>query len=97
MEHAEVLLVAGDGHRAAAPVELVEDADVLVAEEQRAESRGEPEHFVEGQRDEVGVHLREVQAVGRDDGRGVERATCCPRRDRGLGEKRRGNSRLGLV
>ena len=72
MEHAEVLLVAGDGHRAAAPVELVEDADVLVAEEQRAESRGEPEHFVEGQRDEVGVHLREVQAVGRDEGRGVE-------------------------
>lgn len=72
VEHAEVLLVAGDGHRAAAPVELVEDADVLVAEEQRAESRGEPEHFVEGQRDEVGVHLREVQAVGRDEGRGVE-------------------------
>lgn len=72
VEHAEVLLVAGDGDRAAAPVELVQDADVLVPEEQRAESRGEPEHFVEGQRDEVGMNRGQVQTVRRDEGRGVQ-------------------------
>lgn len=72
VEHAEVLLVAGDGDRAAAPVELVQDADVLVPEEQRAESRGEPEHFVEGQRDEVGMNRGQVQTVRRDEGRGIQ-------------------------
>ena len=72
MEHAEVLLVAGDGDRAAAPVELVQDSDVLVAEEQRAEARGEAEHFVEGERDEVRMHRGQVQTVRRHERRGVQ-------------------------
>ena len=72
VEHAEVLLVAGDGDRAAAPVELVQDSDVLVAEEQRAEARGEAEHFVEGERDEVRMHRGQVQTVRRNERRGVQ-------------------------
>ena len=72
VEHAEVLLVAGDGDRAAAPVELVQDSDVLVAEEQRAEARGEAEHFVGGERDEVRMHRGQVQTVRRDERRSVQ-------------------------
>ena len=72
VEDAEVLLVAGDGDGAAAPVELVQHADVLVAEQQRAQPGRVPEHLVERQRDEVGVHRRQVQAVRRNEGRRVQ-------------------------
>ena len=72
VEDAEVLLVAGDGDGAAAPVELVQHADVLVAEQQRAQPGRIPEHLVERQRDEVGVHRRQVQAVRRNEGRRVQ-------------------------
>lgn len=72
MEDAEVLLVAGDGHGASAPVELIQHGDVFVAEQQRAQAGGEAEHFVEGQRDEVGVIERKIQAVCRNERSGVQ-------------------------
>lgn len=57
VEEAEVVLVARHRHGAAAPVELVQNAQVLVAEKKGAQARGEAEDLVEGHGDEVGFHL----------------------------------------
>ena len=73
VEETEVVLVARHRHRAAAPVELVQNAQILVAEEKRAQARGEAEDLVEGHGDEIGLHLGEVEAVGRNEGRRVEK------------------------
>ena len=83
VEETEVVLVARHRHGAAAPVELVENAQVLVAEKKRTqtwESResekptcGEAEDLVERHRDEVGLHLRQVETVGGNERSSVEK------------------------
>ena len=71
VEEAEMVLVAR--HGAAAPVELVQNAQVLVAEKKGAQARGEAEDLVEGHGDEVGFHLRQVEAVRGNERGSVEK------------------------
>ena len=59
-------------HRTAAIVDLVQQVLHLLPHYQSAQSRGEPEHLVEGEGHEVGGAGRQVQRVGGDEGGGVE-------------------------
>ena len=73
VEETEVVLVARHRHGAAAPVELVQNTQILVAEQKGAQTRGEAEDLVEGHRDEVGLHLGQIEAVGWNERGGVEK------------------------
>ena len=66
MEYAEVLLVTGHGYGTTPPIQLVEDTDVVVADEESTQACGEAEDFIEGHTDKVRLVLGEIQAVGGD-------------------------------
>lgn len=68
VEHAVVVLVARHRNSATAPVQFVHHIQVLVADQQRAQTRREAEHLVEGHGHEVRLVERQVQAVRRHEG-----------------------------
>ena len=72
VEHGDVRELAGDLHGASAPVQLAQHVQVLVTDQESADSRGIPEYLVEGHGDEIGLVLGEVQGVGGDEGGRVQ-------------------------
>ena len=82
MEEIEVIFLAGEGDSPATPVEfsqmrkrgVVEKkcADSWKSAGKREKTSGKSEHFVEGESDEIRLDFREVQAIGGDEGGGVE-------------------------
>ena len=73
VELVEAEELARHRHRPAAPVDLLQQPRRRVAHQQRADARRKPEHLVERQRHEVGVHRGQVQRVRRNEGRRVQR------------------------
>lgn len=78
-----MILLAREGDGAAAPVEFPQMRKCVVANKKRADAcksagnsgqtGGESEHFVEGERDEIWLDFRQIQAVCGDEGGGVEK------------------------